>query len=157
MNEIFDKLGSTLNDLIGSPVNNNVGWAWENMKPLAEETQNFAEGGAVQSETSSDHLPDWLKGTQTAIRDAGKSMSPYGGSYTNSPAYTAQHYTSMGKFFHVGEPTNNNSNRFPTTEKGKTTQSENPNDFFAKWYMGMRRMAEAQEVASRGQAGIRSK
>lgn len=150
MNDIFDKLGATLNDYIGSPANNNVGWAWEQMQPQKDETLNLAEGGLATE--------DIFKGVTSAAKDTfGKGTNPYTTGYTNSPAYVAQHYTSLGKFFHVGEPTNNNSTRFPTTEKNKITQSENPNDFYAKWYMGMRRLAEAQEIASRGQAGTRIK
>jgi hypothetical protein len=147
MNDVFDSLGNILNDMISDPSKNNVGWAYEQLFPV----QEFAEGGYVE---------DYIKGIGSAAKQTMSSSSrsdPLGAGFYSSPAHVANSMTNMGKFFHVSNPTEMNVSRFnKDQDASKSPKSEDPNEFYAKWYMSLRRFAEASEVASRGQAGVRS-
>lgn len=151
MMDVFDRLGETLNDMIGGHGNNSVGWAADQ---LFAQPQGFSEGGVVGD---SNDFGSYVRGIGQAASSTFKKSDPMGAGFYSSPAYIAHSMTNLGKFFNVSDPNNMNVHRFNTGDvpAGRNAKAENPDDFYAKWYMGMRRFAEAAEVASRGQAGIR--
>lgn len=152
MIDFFDTLGNTLNDIIGEPTNNTVGWGHG-------EVFGYAEGGIVGDDTSSSGLAGFINSLGNAAKQTmNKQDTSYlGGGFYNSPAYLTSHFTSLGKFFNPGNPMDANSNRFGPSEKAKPVQTVDPNDFYARWYMSLRRFAEAKEVANAGAATIRPK
>lgn len=150
MNDLFDSLGNQLYDIIDNHENNNVGWM---LKQFAL-VKGFDEGGVVDDSIESGG------GTLGVIGKAvGKTLkqdtSALGGNFVNSPTYLAQHYTQAGKFFTGAEQGNKYTDHFQTPEKTKSPTSENPTDFYARWYNRMREFAEASEVANRGQTTVR--
>lgn len=151
MIDFFDTLGNTLNDIVNSHPNNNMGWA-------GQQVFGYAEGGEVTDTVST---PGVLQALATAgkqtMNNSRQDTSYIGGNFINSPTYMMQHYSQLGKFFTGAEPGNLYTNRYKSPEPSKPPVAENPNDFYARWYMSMRRFAEAEEVASRGQPQVRSK
>ncbi len=151
MIDFFDTLGNTLNDIIGSHGNNNVGWA-------GKQVFGYAEGGEVSTD---DFNPGTALGSALIAAKqtyGGKQDTSYiGGNFINSPSYMMQHFSQLGKFFHGGEPGNLYTNRFKQPEPTKTQAMENPNAYYSQWYERMRNFAQAEEVANRGQPQIRSK
>jgi hypothetical protein len=139
----FDTQGNILNDMIGDPNKNNVAWAYDE---IYRQPEGYAEGGLVQ---------DGLRSALGAAKDTFNKGGKEPGLLYNSPAYYAQQFTNMGKFF--SGPDLSTSNKMNTTARDPKAElkSENPNDYYARWYMGMRRFAEAAEVANRGQVTVR--
>lgn len=160
MLEIFDQLGNTLNDLIGSHENNHVGHAG---------TQLFASGGLVGGDEGISDPQEGL-GLSSIMRDTARaanqgvfqnSSNPAMGDKItayNSPLFFTSHLTSAwGNFFHGPQPNPGGTNTSPQQPgKGKAAQSENPTDFYARWYNRMREFAQAEEVANRGQSQVRT-
>lgn len=158
----FDRLGDQLNDIIGDHKNNNV-------KYMAEQVFGFASGGAVlepsdDSAAASDTDLSNPLNLARAVAKAGKTV--YGGgdnadsalgklSSYNSPLFLTGHIQAAGKFFNGAEPGNLYTNRYKQPEPNKPTASENPTDFYARWYNRMREFAQASEVADRGQSQVR--
>ena len=160
MIDLFDQLGNSLNDLIGSHENNNVGHAGVHL---------FASGGLASSDDLSD--PQEGLSLSSVIRDTARaanqgvfnnSANPSMGdritSY-NSPLFLTGHLASAwGHFFRGPEPNPGGTNQPPQKpQAGKATQSENPTDFYARWYNRMREFAQAEEVSNRGQSQIRTR
>lgn len=80
-----------------------------------------------------------------------------GQGFYNSPLYIAQHYTQAGKFFNATEPGNFYTNKYKTPTETQPTPSTKLKDFTDAWYLQMRSLAQAEEVATRGSPQIRSK
>lgn len=161
MIDFFDTLGNSLNDLIGSHENNHVGHAG---------TQLFASGGLVGDNGSLSDPQDGLS-LSSVIRDTSRaanagvfsnSSNPAMGDKItayNSPLFFTSHLTSAwGNFFHGPQPSPGSTNQpGKQPQGGKAAQSENPTDFYARWYNRMREFAQAEEVADRGQSQIRTR
>ena len=107
-----------------------------------------------------------LGGIGDALQKAGSGLgtgskgknadSPLGGGFYNSAPYIAQHYTQLGKFF-TGQDAPRNMEVEKPQHQSRPTPSEKPTDFYARWYEGMRRLAEAEEITNRGQPTVRSR
>lgn len=165
MIDMFDRLGDTLNGLIGSHQNNNVKYAHE---------QVFAGGGfagltcgvsnAVNSDSSLGSLLRNPSGCSSALKIAGAPQTNiFGGAeknYYSSPFAIGAHIQgSFGNFFRGvnADPGSTNKSVGKPQEGKPPPQSETPNDFYARWYNRMRQFAEAEEVAGRGQVQTRSR
>jgi len=165
MQAFFDQLQNQLADAIDHDTNN-VGH-------FATQVFRFAQGGAVSSadpglmEASSE-----LGLTQKIINAAQKTTtgadasasggkygdSPTGAGFYNSAPYIASHYSQLGKFFGSGtESGNKYTDHYTTPQKEQPVQSQNPEDFYARWYNRLRNFAQATEVADRGQTTVRTK
>jgi hypothetical protein len=165
MQAFFDQQQQKLADAI-DPETNTVGHFVEQ---IYGPVKGYAQGGAVDpglSETGSD-----LGIMQKIIGAANKSTtgadatasggrygdSPLGQGFYNSAPYIASHYTQLGKFFGPGtEPGNKYSDHFTQPQKSQPVQSQNPEDFYARFYNRMRNMAQAEEIANRGQTTVKS-
>lgn len=149
MIDFFDNLGNMLNDMIGTTQNNNVGWA-------GKQIFGYAEGGEVEDPGSAAGLFHAVAGAAKNTMNR-QDTSALGGNFVNSPTYMMQHFSQLGKFFNGAEPGNQYTNHYKPPEPSKPPQAADPNDFFAKWYMSMRKFSEAAEVADRGNVITRSK
>lgn len=175
MQKWFDTQQQSLIDLIDSPAQNNVGHF---------ANQVFFAGGGIAGtyDSNTDPKTDSNTGLKTEANEisltqrltsaADKTFnvssdpntnqgkygeSPLGQGFYNSSPYIASHYTQLGKFFTGAGAGNEYTNRFDQPTKQPAAKSENPGDFYARWYEGMRRFAEAEEVANHGQTIARSK
>lgn len=150
MMDLWDKLGATLSDIIGSHDNNHVGWAGENII-------GYAEGGEVSDPLSTSGILQSIGTAAKPVVDKGYGHGALG-VFTNSPTYIMQHYAQLGKFFTGTGNSNpyNTSFKQPQERDSPTPEAADPNEFYAKWYAQMRKFAEAEEVASRGKPNIRS-
>ena len=164
MQAFFDQLQNQLADAIDHDTNN-VGH-------FATQVFGFAQGGAVSSadpglvEANSD-----IGLTQRIINAAQKTTtgadatasggrygdSPLGAGFYNSAPYIASHYTQLGKFFSGADPGSKYTDHYTTPQKEQPVQSQNPEDFYARWYNRMRNFAQAEEVAAKGQTTVRTK
>jgi hypothetical protein len=155
MNMFFTKLGHQLYDMIGSPENNTVGHVTSVM---------YSEGGLVSDETGTRLTDNDPLGVNSLIKSGAKSISKTLTNNANDPnkAFKEQmtnlHYitSNFGHFFKGGDTGGTNDKIKPPVQ-GKGISATDPNDFYAKWYMSMRRFSEAAEVASRGQTTVRSR
>lgn len=160
MMDLFDRLGGTLNDAIGSHDNNNVGWAHEQIFG----SKAFADGGEVGDTTDLTNNNDnsafgYLKSAANAAKpftNGRQDTSAVGGNYTNSPEYMMQKFSQLGKFFSGAESGNKYTDRYANPQQTNPAQSTKATDFYAKWYENMRRFAEAEEVTNRGQVKTKS-
>lgn len=146
---MFDTLGNLLNDIVQDSTNNTVGWAHEQLFP-----KGFSEGGVVEE----GGIGDYIKGIGSAAKSTMSSdkNDPLGAGFYHSPAHIAQSMTNLGKFFHVANTNEMNSNRFAKDQdQSKVPAATDPGEFYAKFYMSMRRFAEASEIAQRGQQQVR--
>lgn len=157
MIDFFDKLGTALNGIIGSPENNNVKYAIGEIFP-----QKFAAGGAV-TDTGPEGDPLSLNNVfrntvQAAGKTANDSYNAMGKhSAYNDPYFLTSHIqNAYGRFF-SGADTGSTNKPIQQPQQAKPLQSEDPQTFYARWYQRMRNFAEAEEVASRGQTQIRSR
>lgn len=152
---MFDRLGATLGDYLGSHENNNVGY-------IGKKVFGFDEGGAVDTTDNTPDTPTWLKAINSVAGAAKQTIDKgygYGatGSFYNSPAYIASHYTALGKFFNSAEPGNKYTDRYISPTKVDNPQIEDPETFYARWYNRMRNFAQAEEIAGHGQPTVRSR
>jgi len=165
MQAFFDKIQQELADAI-DPETNTVGHFVEQIYGTPK---GFAAGGlagdsGLAEESSNIGLLQKLtnaaqKTTIGADSSANAFDNPLGkqSSY-GSPTFLASHYTQLGKFFGSGqEPGNRYTDHYTTPQKGQPAQSQNPEDFYARWYNRLRNFAQATEIADRGQTTIRSK
>lgn len=162
MIDFFDRLGETLNDIIGTHANNNVSHAVDNIYP-----KKFAAGGAVTRDNVTDNgtLGDPLS-TQNIFRSSVDALNktvndPYsaGGRHSayNDPFFLTPHIqNSYGRFFTGADPGSTNK-PIQQPQPNKPLQSEDPETFYSRWYQRMRNFAEADEVASRGQTITRTR
>lgn len=146
MMDLWDRLGATLSDIIGSHDNNHVGWAGENIV-------GYAEGGEVSDPLSTSGILSSIGNAAKPAVDKGYGHGALG-VFTNSPTYIMQHYAQLGKFFSY--PGNSYNTSFKQPQEGPAPEAADPKDFFSKWYESMRRFAQAEEIATRGQPQIRS-
>jgi len=159
MNMFFTKIGQELYDIIGDQENNTVKHAHAKV---------FAEGGAVYGEdgiklTEGNPLGDdsliskigtsLTKGIGSSLT---KSADAYGKSFRDTLSTGHFIHNNFGTFFKGGDPGGTNS-AMKAPVQGKAPQSVNPSDFYAQWYMDMRRFAEASELAQRGQTTTRTR
>lgn len=144
--DLFDKLGGILSDTIGSHDNNHVGWAGENII-------GYAEGGEVGDPLSAGNLLQSIGNAAKPAIDNGYGNATLGKFY-NSPVYIASHYSQLGKFFNY--PGNSYNTTVKQPQPNAPAEAEDPKDFYSRWYESMRRFAQAEEVATRGQPQVRS-
>ena len=163
----FDSQQQKLADGI-DPITNTVGHF---VKEIYKSPQGFASGGLADNKLSVDdestnlallrNIANEAKAGTTgadAIASGGKyGDSATGSGFYNSPAYLMQHYSQLGKFFSGAEPGNAYTNRYAIPQKQTRPPSEDPNDYYARWYDKMRQFAEAREVAGTGEAEVRSR
>jgi hypothetical protein len=154
MNKFFTSIGQQLYDIIGDKDNNTVG----------KFAQGFASGGIVSDESSTKLTDNDPLGVNSIIKQSGDAITKSFSNAATNYDKTFRDQMTMGHFIH-----NNFGNFFKATDSGgtnaaiktpiasKATQATDPADFYAKWYEGMRRFAEASEVASRGQTTVRSR
>jgi len=163
MQAFFDQQQRALADAI-APETNNVGHFIEQIYG-----PGYAQGGVVDPGLSQESSE--LGMTQRIIAAANKSTtgadatasggrygdSPLGQGFYNSAPYIASHYTQLGKFFGSGtEAGNRYTDHFVPPEKSQPVKSQDPEDFFARWYNRMRNFSQSEEVASRGQSQVRT-
>jgi len=158
MNMFFSKMGTQLYDIIGSAENNTVGHVANQLFG-----KGYAEGGIVGDEGTklTDYDPlgtnSLIHKTGTALtKGIGGAAEAYGKSFREQMTMGHFIHNNFGSFFKASDTGGTNSQIKPPTQ-GKATAATDPNDFYAKWYDGMRRFAEASEVAGRGQAQVRSR
>ncbi len=168
MQAFFDKLQNELADAI-DPENNNVGHFVEQVFGTPK---GFAQGGAVSSvDPGIAEEGSALGSMQKIVNAAQKSTiganasasggrfgdSPLGQGFYNSAPYIASHYTQLGKFFSGADPGSKYTDRYESPQKGQPAQSQNPEDWYAKFYNRLRNFAQATEIAGRGQETVRTK
>lgn len=165
MQAFFDKQQAILADMLEHSQQNHVGH-------FADQIFGFAKGGLAGGDSldtdkteANDNLLSRIAtsaqksvtGTDSSVLGGKYGDSPLGAGFVNSPAYITQRYSDLGNFFKGGEPGNFYTNRYEQPVKGQSPQSAKPGDFYAQWYEGMRRFAEAKEVADAGQTTVRSR
>lgn len=160
MMDFFDQQQRTLIDYIDTPSQNTVGH-------FTNQIFNFAGGGLADNDTSlrsvsSDDysLQRIMNSANSAFNGNGSvkyGSSPLGEGFYNSAPYIASHYTNLGKFFSGAPAGNEYTNHYTQPAKNPAIKSEDPNSFYARFYEGMRRFAEAKEVADAGQTITRSR
>jgi hypothetical protein len=160
MNMFFTKVGQQLYDIIGNSENNTVAHAYNQVF-----TQGFAEGGIVGDESTTRLTDTDPLGVNSMIRTGSKAITKGLSSASANYDKTFREQMTMGHFIHNNFGTffkgadtggTNEKMKMPTPNKGPLPATD-PEEFYAKWYMGLRRFAEAGEVATRGQAQVRSR
>lgn len=162
----FDTMQERLADAI-DPSTNTVGHFIKQIYAAP----GFASGGSVNDTLNSDHeLTDMsvLKNianqakASTTTADASVSGGKFGdtalgSAFYNSPAYIMQHYSQLGKFFSGAESGNKYTDHYAVPQKTQAPVSEDPNDFYARFYNKMRQFAQAEEITGAGQAEVRTR
>lgn len=146
---MFQGMSDTLADTIGpDPANNTVGY-------VGPQIYQDNTGNSIDDTGSDTGLIHSL----AKAAKSGLNNSSAADSFYRSPAYMAQRYTELGKFF-GGLGTSSGAeytSRIKQPSHNKPAQAENPSDFYARWYNKMRQFAESSEVANRGQTTVRTR
>lgn len=160
MNIFFNKLGSQLYDIIGSPENNTVGYAASQIF-----SKGYASGGVVTDEDGTRLTDSDPIGVNSLIRKAGNSLTKglstaadtYGKSFKDQMTMGHFIHTNFGQFFKGADPGGTNQQIKMPTNSVKATQATDPTEYYSRWYESMRRFAQANEVAAHGQQTVRSR
>ena len=156
----FTKVGNQLYDLIGSTENNTVGSVADNIFATG-----FAEGGLVGDESATRLTDNDPLGVNSMIKQGAKSINKTLAGKASDPNKTfREHMTNLhyiqsnfGHFFKGADTGGTNQQMKPPTQTKAAPDAATPSEFYARWYDSMRKFAEAGEVAQRGQTTVRSR
>ena len=140
-----DGLSDEMSDAIGSdPNNNTVGY-------VASQTLT----NPVQDNSNDNVLGITAQKASQALQKASQ-QSPLGSPYAGPIGWT-ERISSLARFFNNPERGNQYTTDLKKPIPTQATKAVDPQEFYAKWYESMRRFAEAEEVASRGQTQVRTR
>ncbi len=152
----FTKMGHQLYDIIGSSDNNTVGHVADQVF-----TKGYASGGIVGDESGTKLTDNDPLGVNSIIKAGTKGLSSAATNYdkTFKDQMTLGHFihNNFGNFFHASDMGGTNKEVKQPVASTKAATAVDPGEYYAKWYMDMRRFAEAGEVAQRGQTQVRSR